>query len=40
VVIESLGSPGAPPPRLSYRQELTARTAGAAGADAGFLWIS
>ncbi|HEU4880753.1 MAG TPA: hypothetical protein VFT45_00870 [Longimicrobium sp.] len=39
-VIESLGSPGAPPPRLSYRQELTARTAGAAGADAGYLWIS
>jgi hypothetical protein len=39
-VVESLGSPPAPPLRLSYRQELVARTAGAAGADAGTLWIA
>jgi len=38
-VIESLASPAAPL-RLAYRQELTVRTAGAAGDDASYLLIA
>jgi len=38
-VIESIASPPVPL-RLTYRQALTARTAGAAGADASFLLLS
>lgn len=38
-VIESITSPGMPL-RLTYRQALTARTAGAVGADASFLFLS
>lgn len=38
-VVESLISPP-PPLRLTYRQALVARTAGAAGADASFLFVS
>lgn len=38
-VIESIASP-AMPLRLTYRQTLTVRTAGAVGADASFLFLS
>jgi len=38
-VVESIASPGTPL-RLTYRQALTARTAGAVGADASFLFLS
>jgi hypothetical protein len=38
-VVESVDSPP-PPLRLTYRQALTARTAGLAGADASFLFVS
>ena len=38
-VVESIASP-AMPLRLTYRQALTARTAGAVGADASFLFLS
>jgi hypothetical protein len=38
-VVESLVSPP-PPLRLTYRQPLVARTAGTAGADASFLFVS
>jgi hypothetical protein len=38
-VVESVTSPGAPL-RLAYRQELTVRTAGAAGEDASYLAIA
>lgn len=43
-VLAALTEPGAEvesgPLRLSYRQPLTARTAGAVGADASYLWVS
>ncbi len=38
-VVESMASPGMPL-RMTYRQALTARTAGAVGADASFLFLS
>lgn len=38
-VVESIASPGTPF-RLTYRQALTARTAGLVGADASFLFLS
>jgi hypothetical protein len=43
-VLAALTEPGAEvdpvPLRLAYRQPLTARTPGAAGADASYLWVS
>lgn len=38
-VVESIASP-APPTRLAYRRPLVARTAGTAGADASYLFVS